>query len=462
MPLPAGFSPVEQEASKLPPGFTPASEEKPISDDEHSIGGFSGNVLSSGANLLGNVGSALIHAPTTLRGLRDVAAGTLEKPLRAAGAYGPNAQPRPEEEKANAVGRFYKSRYGGLPEIGETLYHDPMGALADASVLAGGTGAALRGGAGLADVANAGRLAGGLRTASKVASTVGDVANSVITAPVRAVGGAVKAVAPTIARSALSLPSRASGKAALDEISGVRPGTMAENANAKIGDLGNERDRILAASTARPSLTPARTIADEAISKAQAGNSVPSDLFPMQEHLVTPHPGFGGDVTPTDEIAETQTPMNFLDIRNRFGKDYTKFEHAKPLTNEALGVGNRIYGGLTDELHSAVPESLPLDTRMSNLIPVRNAAETLAKRPGAVDRLMNRLSARTGAMAVPLVGYGMGGAPGAAAAVTLQELLSDPTARMIAARGLNSTGKGITSPAFRRAVPSLAVAGANQ
>ena len=46
---------------------------------------------------------------------------------------------------ANAVGGVYKAKYGSLARIKDTLYNDPVGAVADLSTLLTGGGAAAKG-----------------------------------------------------------------------------------------------------------------------------------------------------------------------------------------------------------------------------------------------------------------------------------------------------------------------------
>lgn len=105
----------------------------PAIDSEKSIGGFLGNVVKSGADLVTGTADALIHLPRTLETLGKTGLGVIQKAI-------PGEQ---EDEKyANALGQFYKERYGGLSNIGNTLYNDPVGAALDVATFAsGGAGA---------------------------------------------------------------------------------------------------------------------------------------------------------------------------------------------------------------------------------------------------------------------------------------------------------------------------------
>lgn len=59
-----------------------------------------------------------------------------------------------ELNRASQVLNFYKQRYGGVKNIGETFYNDPVGLILDASVVLGGAGAAVKG------VGTAGKISG--------------------------------------------------------------------------------------------------------------------------------------------------------------------------------------------------------------------------------------------------------------------------------------------------------------
>lgn len=100
--------------------------------EKKSVGGFIGNIFKSGADLVGGVGSALLHPIQTAKGLGGVALGTAEKLI-------PGQQGA--EKYADAVGSFFKDRYGGASNIGNTLYKDPVGVLADLSTVLTGGGA---------------------------------------------------------------------------------------------------------------------------------------------------------------------------------------------------------------------------------------------------------------------------------------------------------------------------------
>lgn len=276
----------------------------------------------------------------------------------------------------------------------------------------------------------------------------------------RLTGRGLSRTAEPVAENALGIRNvdrkfgRQPGRAALDETTGVRPETVSRQAGLKISDLTRQRDAALAASPNMVSLAPARDVVEDAIDRAAAGNSDTSHLVPLREQLTEPRPGFAGDVGPINtpppgtigpsgpiRISELQNPMNALAIRQRLGNDFTKFDMARPVTRETSQVGNRAYGALTNEIHSAVPQSAPLDTRISNLIPVKESADVRALTPDTTGRILHRFIPHTGALIGAAEGARIGGIPGAIAGLTIPELLADPTGQMIAARTLDTAGK---------------------
>lgn len=268
---------------------------------------------------------------------------------------------------------------------------------------------------------------------------------------------------------------RQPGRAILDETTGVRPSTVAESAGNKIGDLSSQRDAYLTSSPVKINLDPAIMKGKQSIAKAAAGNSDVGHLEPLISQLTEPKPGFAGatiqpptpmvpqqspvlgpngqpvtrmipGTPPPAAVSPLQSPMDALGMRQRFANDFTKFDAARPLSKESLNVGNQMYGDMTDAIHRGVPESAPLDKRISNLIPARDGGNVQELKPSLNQRIMQRFGVHTGALAGAALGAHEFGLPGAVAGLAIPELLADPTAQMVAARGLNAGGKALQSP----------------
>lgn len=98
------------------------------------------NAPNSVMNIAKGVGQAIMHPIDTAGNVLDIAAGGLQNilPESLVQAVGEDKQSR---EKANAVGQFYKGRYGSGEGFKQALATDPAGVAADAATLLTGGGA---------------------------------------------------------------------------------------------------------------------------------------------------------------------------------------------------------------------------------------------------------------------------------------------------------------------------------
>ncbi len=283
------------------------------------------------------------------------------------------------------------------------------------------------------------------------------------------------------------------GMAALEHTSGFRPETIGKQGQARIAQANDElTGAVNAPNAGKPSLLPARNLAESEIAK-QAGNNatdVAESMLPIHRFLNEPgapvlgHEFAGKTVNapaPPKEItspilgprgepitrsvpqvgpakiAPQQPAPEFLGMRRGFdaqfgpGGTWTNFA-----PSEAQALAQRGYGSLTGELHRAVPGTIAPDKIMQDLIPVVRGAERTGLKEGVGPRIMTRMERPTGAMALPLAAAASGGLPAAAQALGLQEMISSPTPRIAIARALHGTGKMLKSPIARqigRAIP---------
>jgi hypothetical protein len=144
----------------------------PIYDEQKSLGGFASNLWKSGKGVAGDLASVVTSPWETAKNLGKLTAGTVQ--LAIPGEQGYEAYPK-------AVAEQYKERYGGLDNITDTLYNDPLGALSDVGTLVGGGAGLLRATATTAGVVNkvakSGRVASAVERATKAADTATRVAN---------------------------------------------------------------------------------------------------------------------------------------------------------------------------------------------------------------------------------------------------------------------------------------------
>jgi hypothetical protein len=147
-----------------------------------------GNLLPSAKNFAGAIVEAVTSPVQTVKNLGDVVAGGARNAAEAvlpSGAFeylDSFAEPQRRAEfdaKADAVGQFYKDRYGSMEGLKNTLATDPVGAAADAATVLYGGGALTPGRAGTA-INRAGSAIDPLANAGRVLNAGGTVAKNVL------------------------------------------------------------------------------------------------------------------------------------------------------------------------------------------------------------------------------------------------------------------------------------------
>jgi hypothetical protein len=221
------------------------------------------NVGTSAANFYKGLITAITNPVQTVSGALDVGAGALQNLLPKELVDLVNQiDNKPEAAKravdaANAVGGFYKDRYGSIDALKNTLATDPVGAAADLSTLfTGGASATAR-------VAP---------TTSKVLTTAAKYTNPL--APVTAATG-----------YGLALSAKGTGNV-VDAITGqratTRAGSIVRNALTEDGrSPQNLQEALNALRTATPDMTVRQALADVASPQVQyLGQTVQSKTAP--------------------------------------------------------------------------------------------------------------------------------------------------------------------------------------
>jgi hypothetical protein len=261
------------------------------------------------------------------------------------------------------------------------------------------------------------------------------------------IGQGMKAAAPKLAESALGVTykmrghGKTIGDAALNEIKGIRPSTLYENANTKIsqltGDLENraadasskmtisQSPRVLSASA--PSTKPAINIVKNAIQKADAENSPNLDELNKVLKQLTTRRSTG------QAIPEQMTPTEILSIKRGIGDLVKSWSPDVKQSNQKL-IQN-VYGALDGELDRTVAGAQGLNQRISSLIPVKQRSAINANGADFGQRVLGRFKAHTGALAGSALGahegYKRGGplgmVAGAATGAMVPELIASPS-----------------------------------
>jgi len=119
------------------------------------------NTPESAVRLAENVAYPFTHPVEFFTALKDLGVGLGSKALDAIGVDQAPEDKARRQAAADAVGQFIKDRYGSMDAFKQTLATDPVGVLADASmVLTGGGAAAARAPGTIGKVAGAARSAG--------------------------------------------------------------------------------------------------------------------------------------------------------------------------------------------------------------------------------------------------------------------------------------------------------------
>lgn len=117
--------------------------------------GFGENIVKSAGRFAKDIATPLLSPIETLKSTINLASGAQAKMI-------PGQQQ--SEKSVDAVGDFYKKRYGGADNIGRSLYFDPVGVGADVATLATGAGAALKGAGTAGKFSNVSKLGRGLES----------------------------------------------------------------------------------------------------------------------------------------------------------------------------------------------------------------------------------------------------------------------------------------------------------
>lgn len=351
---------------------------------DKSVGEFALNAIDSGANLIkGSVeGVGLIGkmADAALKGgvpyftdpqLRDMMQGATK-----AGVSG----------LAKGAKEYFANRYGGLNEIGETLYKDPFGVAADASTVLslGGAGAARLPG-------TAGRVGASLARAGAAIDPIAQVSRGVTAATPRVVAGLERG-GEALADSALDVsralqkrnPTVNFGRAlASDEgllltKGGARKlasrtgtdeaqiGNLIENSTARVGpETITEPLRELAAN--KRALAPGSSLRAEAPQVDQRVNEIFRSNYES--------------TIPVQDVQATKVALNQR-LRNTFGT-----MSGEPAVN--LDIQHAERRGMMRGVEEAVPEVKPINERLGRRYALDEAMEQALARQKTPVTLAN-------------------------------------------------------------------------
>lgn len=133
-----------QEAQPQPSGPTPQQPTLAGSALSYMVlPEMASNIPESAGNFFGAIANSIMHPVDTFNGVHSAFRGAIVKSLPK-GAVTPYEGMGEDVASAEAVGGFYKNRYGGINNVGKTIVEDPVGAMADVSAGLGLAGGVLR------------------------------------------------------------------------------------------------------------------------------------------------------------------------------------------------------------------------------------------------------------------------------------------------------------------------------
>ena len=267
------------------------------------------------------------------------------------------------------------------------------------------------------------------------------------------VGQGLKAAAPALAEGALKvrgnqrLFGRTVGDAILNDTKGIRPETIGKSAQETMSNLGPELDAADQASAnagKRGSLVPARMAVADTINGHTANRAMntAASIQPVSDFL-------SQDQLTQLPLAAQQTAPGLRAMKRGLNQDFiNNWSLEQPPAQK--GAARQAYGMINSQLHDISPETVPIDQRISSLIPVALQGQRVASGAPLAQRVAGRIGAHTGAAAMgiggAIEGRREGGTPGmiagGLAGLIAPELISSPEGQMALARTLN-TAKGL-------------------
>ena len=283
-----------------------------------------------------------------------------------------------------------------------------------------------------------------------------------IAAPVGAgkIAKALRGAAPGLAEGALNISktdrafNKTPGRAILDETTGVRPETVQNSARGRVNELSSENDQMASSHNRPVDITPAVDYVNEATNSAKLRNNLGgvNALEPVKNQL-TENPfklpqAFASPMIgdPNAVLSPMQTASGALNLKRGLRDQFVKSWNPDAGPQMAKDVARGASGVIDSQLDRALgPDFASNNQRISSLIPVMDAAESVQRNAGVAQRLAGRFKAHTGALAGGIGGALAGSAHGPFGAIggglaglIAPEVVGSPTIQMGLARALDS------------------------
>jgi hypothetical protein len=413
--------PNEQEARQALASYEPPKAEQPAAEGR-SVGGFLENVASSGGKFIKDTVTGLpALGKMAIRGASMVgnpAAHTGD--FRALGTAAPGI--------VKAGGQALKARYGGMEQIKNTLYTDPVGVASDVSTLL--------------MPAKLGLKAGGF---NKLAGLAGKAEH--LTNPMTAIGGATQAVTKPIARGIVrgTLRPPAAVRDDFGGAKGVADAVLKDrvyseaSAGKKLDRSVAQADQMLAdAERAGTPGVPRRTVARAVVS------GEPQELTRLDKKL--------GNADATQSLKDTARSVIRQNPRDIPLTDAQAMKRrAQALAYEAGADNNSVKKSaetakakaLRAGIEDRVPDVKPVNEQSQRLLGSKLAFGAAEDRPRALTNFLSILGGGAG--------FAGGGPAGAVVIPALMKAADSPRMGAMAGIGINEFGRGMNAESLRKA-----------
>lgn len=311
-----------------------------------------GNVPQSAMNFAHGLVQPILHPIETTKAIYNTGYGLASK---AAGALGMEQDPQEkaaDEAVADAIGGHFKSRFGSIDALKNTLATDPVGAMADASLALTGGGAIAARGPGI--VGRAGQ------TMRNVGAAID---------PINATVKTVAATASKVPTAVLGMTTGV-GQAPIEEA--FRSGVSGNRAFVENMRGNGDIDRIVGmAESGVNSLVKERGAAYKANMASTNASKTPLDIRPVRDALSTAsdsilHKGIVTDPTAAKIVAgmgEKYNEFASLPVAERTAETFDALkksigairETTQPGTN-ARRVADQVYNSVKSQIVAQSPE----------------------------------------------------------------------------------------------------------
>lgn len=387
---------------------------QPEAPEAKSIGGFVGNVAESGGRLLSGMAQPFLHPVETAKGLKTA----ITHP----------------GETLSAIGHAAKDRYGSLDAIGNTLYEDPVGVLADASTLLGGAGALAKGAGAVGKVS-------ALSKGGRLMVRASDMTN-----PVRAITAPAAAAAREAGIGTVLATNRPS-KALRQDFGGGRQIAQTILDENLVREKGAQRALSASTKAADDLLADRQAAGVPGVPKRDVARSLrePRDSAQLRVRLGEPDetPALASTARGINRNNPSEIPLTDAQVMKREAQDLAYEAGKQGLSIKKQGAESRARA-LRTGIETRVPDVAPINKRTQRLLgATRTITETGDRSRGLVN-LLTMLGAGG-------VGFGAGGPMGAIVTGGMVRAADSPLLGRTAGVGINRVGRGVNSNAAVRA-----------